>query len=117
MHGWVAILSFVTTVAWAALVMLGTNRLGGLQRWHKVFFISAMATTGIVGISGVFLLQPWLVMVFPYLGFMAVAAHGFAGSFAKRALLAGRRGRASSAALCQVLLLVGIDYLMWTKPF
>lgn len=116
-HGWVAILSFVTTVAWAALVMLGAKRTGGLLRWQKVSFISAMATTGMAGISGVFLLQSWLVMLFPYLGFVAVVAHGVAGSFAKRALVTGRKQRASSAALCQVMLLVGISYLMWAKPF
>jgi hypothetical protein len=112
-HSGLAALSLVTTLGWLVVVAFGPI---GLRR---PLYIAAMASTGLVGLSGLatMVVGGWWPVVFPYVGLAAVAVHAAAGGIAKRDLAAGRRGAAVVAALVQVLTLIAAYGIMTVKPW
>ncbi|WP_370677038.1 hypothetical protein [Pleomorphomonas sp. PLEO] len=118
-HRGFAMLGCLTTVLWAALALLPTLRRQSPSRLWRPAYITAMATTGLSGITGLVVLWMgnWLTFVFPWLGLLAVALHGLAGVRGRKALALGASGPLAIALLVQVVTLIAIYGLMTVKPF
>ena len=115
-HMGLAVLALLLTLGWAAFVVAGSPGPGQLSR---PVYIGAMASTGLVGVTGVILAFAggFATMAFPWIGLLAVAGHGFAGARSRRFLAAGRQGAATAAAALQVALLLVAYGVMTAKPF
>src|SRR5690606_1761170 len=120
-HQGLALLSLLLTLGWAAVVLFAPRPTANLVGMQRLFYIGAMAATGLAGVSGLVLVAlamgTWLALLFPWLGLVAVAAHGFAGVRSRKALVAGNKGMAVVAVVVQILLLVAAYGLMTVKPF
>ena len=119
-HQGLALLSLLLTLAWAAVVLFAPRTTTTLGRTQRLCYIGAMATTGLVGVTGLMLglLQgSWMTLLFPWLGLAAVIGHGIAGVRSRKALVAGNKTTAVIAVVVQVLLLVAAYGLMTVKPF
>ncbi|HJE28464.1 MAG TPA: hypothetical protein K8U95_04660 [Pseudomonas nitrititolerans] len=120
-HQGLAMLSLLLTLGWAAVVLFAPRPSAGLGGMQRLFYIGAMAVTGLAGVSGLVLVAlamgAWLALLFPWLGLVAVAGHGFAGVRSRKALVAGNKATAVVAVVVQILLLVGAYGLMTVKPF
>ena len=119
-HQGLALLSLLLTLGWAAMVLLAPRTVATLGRPQRLCYIGAMATTGLVGVTGLLLglLQgSWMTMLFPWLGLAAVIGHGIAGVRSRKTLIAGQKAAAVVAVIVQVLLLVAAYGLMTVKPF
>lgn len=116
LHSTAAALSLVTTIAWTAGCLGGPSGMTGTRR---LLFITVQATTGLTAVSGLIttFTGPWTAMLFPYLGLVTVAGHGFAGGMAKRSLAMGDRRKALFAAVSQTAFLLAAAGLMAAKPF
>lgn len=119
LHRALSVLAFSLTAAWAAIVLAAPQRPVRLGKLGRCIYFGAMATTGLTGVSGLFLLAsaPWLAMGFPWVGLAAVAGHGVAGVWGRRALAAGRKLAAINVVTLQILFLVVAFCLMLAKPF
>lgn len=118
-HRGLAILSVLFTLGWLGVVLAVPSASAGLKRPQRLVYAGAMASTGLVGLTGLVVtaMGPWLATVFPWLGLAAVAGHGIAGARSRKALLSNGRAAATAAAICQVVLLVAAYGLMTVKPF
>ena len=117
-HRGLAMLSVLATLVWAGMVLLSQapSVPSGMRR---VIYIVTMASTGLVGISGIVVtfMASWYAMIFPWLGLVAVAAHGMAGVRSRKALAAGNKAFAIIAVLIQIICLVAAYGIMTVKPF
>jgi len=116
-HQGLALLSLLLTIGWAVMVMIAPRTTTTLGRTQRLFYIGAMAATGLAGLTGLALVGAWMTLLFPWLGLVAVAGHGFAGVRSRKALVAGNKGTAVVAVVVQILLLVATYGLMTVKPF
>ncbi|WP_312477752.1 hypothetical protein [Stutzerimonas nitrititolerans] len=120
-HQGLAMLSLLLTLGWATVVLFAPRPSAGLGGVQRLFYIGAMAVTGLAGVSGLVLVAlamgAWLALLFPWLGLVAVAGHGFAGVRSRKALVAGNKSTAVVAVVVQILLLVAAYGLMSVKPF
>lgn len=118
-HRGLAILSLLLTLGWAGLLLAARQPMAELARPHRLVYAGAMASTGLVGITGIVVtaMGPWMATLFPWLGLVAVAGHGVAGARSRRALVAGDRTSALVAAGVQIVLLAAAYGLMTVKPF
>jgi len=119
-HQGLAMLSLLLTIGWAVVVLLAPRVTAALGRTQRLFYIGAMVATGLAGVSGlvlVLLQSSWMALLFPWLGLVAVAGHGFAGARSRKALLAGKKPVAIAAVVVQILLLIAAYGLMTVKPF
>ncbi len=114
-------LARLRTLGGAAVVRCAPRPSAGLGGVQRLFYIGAMAGTGLAGVSGLVLVAlamgAWLALLFPWLGLVAVAGHGFAGVRSRKALVAGNKATAVVAVVVQILLLVAAYGLMTVKPF
>lgn len=119
LHRGLSVLAFSLTAAWATIVIAAPHRPVRLGTLGRCIYLGAMATTGLTGVSGLFLLAsaPWFAMGFPWVGLAAVAGHGVAGARGRRALAEGRRVAAINAVMLQILVLLVAFGLMLAKPF
>jgi len=111
-----AVLALALTLGWAAIVVATT---AGPGRSSRLVYIGAMASTGLVGVTGVIaaFAGGFVTMAFPWIGLVAVAGHGFAGARSRRNLATDRKGAAIAAAALQVVLLLVAYGVMTAKPF
>lgn len=120
-HQGLALLSLLLTIGWAVVVLFTPRITAALGRTQRLFYIGSMAATGLAGVTGLVLVAlatgSWLALLFPWLGLVAVAGHGFAGVRSRKALLAGNKTVAVVAVVVQILLLVAAYGLMTVKPF
>jgi len=118
-HRGLAMLACLTTVLWAALALVPTLNHRPAPRLWRPFYIAAMATTGLSGITGLVIvfMGNWLTFVFPWLGLVAVALHGVAGVRGRKALAIGAGGPLATAVTIQIVTLIVIYGLMTVKPF
>ncbi|WP_026784084.1 hypothetical protein [Pleomorphomonas koreensis] len=118
-HRGFAMLGCLTTVLWAAFALIPTLQRRPPSRLWRPFYISAMATTGLSGVTGLVILWygAFLTFVFPWLGLVAVALHGVAGVRGRKALAVGAAGTLAAAVIVQIVTLVVIYGLMTVKPF
>jgi len=118
-HRGLAMLACLTTVLWAALALVPTLRQRPAPRLWKPTYIAAMATTGLAGVTGLFIvwMGGWIAFVFPWLGLVAVALHGVAGVRGRKALAIGASGPLAVALIVQIVTLIAIYGLMTVKPF
>ena len=120
-HKGLAMLSVLLTIGWAGVVLFAPRAAAGLVRTQRMVYVGAMASTGLTGVSGLVIvalaLGAWLVMLFPWLGVLAVVGHGIAGVRSRKALVAGNRAGALVAVVLQILFLVAAYGLMTVKPF
>ena len=115
-HVGLAVLALLFTLGWAAFVVAAS---AGRGRSSRLVYIGAMASTGLVGVTGVILAFAggFATMAFPWIGLVAVAGHGFAGARSRRYLAADRNGAAIGAAALQVVLLLVAYGAMTAKLF
>jgi len=120
-HKGLAMLALLLTLGWAAVALFTPHAAVGLGRMQRLLYIGAMAVTGLAGVSGLVLVAlamgAWLALLFPWLGLVAVAGHGFAGVRSRKALVADNKSTAVVAVVLQILLLVAAYGLMTVKPF
>ncbi|ANI16232.1 MULTISPECIES: hypothetical protein [Pseudomonas] len=120
-HKGLAMLSVLLTLGWVSIVLTAPRIAGELGRPRKLVYTGAMAMTGLTGLSGLVLVVvaqgTWLKLIFPWLGLIAVAGHGFSGTSSRRALVAGSKMPALVAASLQLLFLITAYGLMTLKPF
>jgi hypothetical protein len=119
-HKGLAMLSVILTLCWT-FVVLAASRTGPLKlaRLHRLAYVGAMASTGLVAITGLAVMAAgsWLATAFPWAGLVAVAGHGIAGARSRSALVAGNGGAAIGATIFQIALLFVAYGLMTVKPF
>jgi len=115
-HVGLAVLALALTLAWAAIVVAAK---AGPGRSSRLIYIGAMASTGLVGVTGVIaaVAGGFVTMAFPWIGLVAVVGHGFAGARSRRSLAADRKGAAIGAAALQVVLLLVAYGVMTAKLF
>ncbi|MGA2492607.1 MAG: hypothetical protein ABSF67_06605 [Roseiarcus sp.] len=115
-HVGLAVLALVLTLGWGAIVVAAT---AGPGRSPRLVYIGAMASTGLVGVTGVIaaFAGGFATMAFPWIGLVAVAGHGFAGARSRRSLAADRKRAAIAAAALQAALLLVAYGVMTAKPF
>jgi succinate dehydrogenase hydrophobic anchor subunit len=115
-HVGLAVLALLLTLGWAAFIVAAS---AGAGRWSRLTYIGAMASTGVVGVTGVIaaFAGGFAAMAFPWIGLVAVAGHGFAGMRSRRYLAADRERSALGAAALQVALLVVAYGVMTAKHF
>jgi len=120
-HKGFAILSLLLSFGWLGLVLSAPRTAAPIRRGAKLAYIGAMASTGLVGLSGLALAGlasgAWLKVWFPWLGLVAVVAHGICGVQSRKALVTGDWIRARIAVTLQVSLLIAAYGLMTVKPF
>ena len=120
-HQGLALLSLLLTIAWAGAVLFAPRVNAALGRTQRLFYVGAMAATGLAGVTGLALVMlgqgAWLTLLFPWLGLVAVIGHGIAGVRSRKALMAGNKTLATVAVVVQILLLVAAYGLMTVKPF
>ena len=116
LHNLFAVLAVVTTLVWAVLA-IGRNRAGALTGATRAVYATAMATTGLAGVTGLItaVLGPFTAMIFPWVGLVIVALHSEAGKRAKLAVTAG--GRPVLLVAVQVVVLLAAGFIMVRKPF
>jgi hypothetical protein len=114
-HVGLAVLALVLTLGWAAIVVATTAAPG---RSFRLVYIGAMASTGLVGVTGLIaaFAGGFATMAFPWIGLVAVVGHAVAGARCRRSLAADRRGAAIAAAALQVVLLL-VAYGVMTTHF
>jgi hypothetical protein len=115
-HVGLAVLALLLTLGWASFVVAATAVPG---RASRLVYIGAMASTGLVGVTGVVaaFAGGFATMAFPWIGLVAVVGHGFAGVRSRRDLAENRRSAAIAAAGLQVVLLLVAYGVMTAKPF
>jgi hypothetical protein len=115
-HAGLAVLALLLTLGWAALVVAGSV---GPSRWSRPVYSGAMASTGLVGVTGLILAFAggFAKMAFPWIGLVAVVGHALAGARSRRFLAADRKGAAIAAVALQVALLLVAYGVMSAKPF
>jgi len=115
-HVGLAVLALLLTLVWAALVVAAK---AGPGRSSRLVYVGAIASTGLVGLTGVVLAFAggFATMAFPWIGLVAVAVHGVAGARSRRFVAADRKGAAIAAAALQVVLLLVAYGVMTAKPF
>jgi len=115
-HVGLAVLALLLTLGWAAFVVAAK---AGPRRSSRLVYVGAIASTGLVGVTGVILAFAggFATMAFPWIGLVAVAGHGVAGARSRRFLAADRKGAAIAAAALQVVLLLIAYGVMTAKPF
>jgi hypothetical protein len=115
-HAGLAVLALALTLVWAVMVVAAK---AGPGRASRLAYVGAVASTGLVGLTGVILAFAggFVTMAFPWIGLVAVAGHGIAGARSQRFLAADRRGAAIAAAAVQVALLLVAYGVMTAKPF
>ena len=115
-HVGLAVLALLSTLGWAAIVVLAKSAPG---RSSRLAYIGAIASTGLAGVTGVVLAFAggFATMAFPWIGLVAVAGHGLAGARSRRFVAADRKGAAIAAAALQVVLLLVAYGVMTAKPF
>ena len=115
-HVGLAVLALLLTLGWTAFVVAASP---GRGRPSRLVYIGAIASTGLVGVTGIVLAFAggFATMAFPWIGLVAVAGHGFAGARSRKFLAADRKGAAIAAAALQVVLLLVAYGVMTAKPF
>ncbi len=115
-HVGLAVLAVLLTLGWAAIVVAPS---AGPGRPSRLVYIGAMASTGLVGVTGLIaaFAGGFATMAFPWIGLVAIAGHGFAGVRSRRFLAADRKSAAIGAAALQVVLLLVAYGVMTAKPF
>jgi len=115
-HVGLAVLALLLTLVWAAFVV--TAKVGP-GRSSRLASVGAIASTGLVGLTGVVLAFAggFATKAFPWIGLVAVAVHGVAGARSRWFLAADRKGAAIAAAALQVVLLLVAYGVMTSKPF
>lgn len=114
-HIGLAVLALLLTLGWAALVAASAGR----GRSSRLVYIGAMASTGLVGVTGVIaaFAGGFATMAFPWIGLVAIAGHGFAGARSRRYLAADRQRAAIGAVALQVVLLLVAYGVMTARLF
>jgi hypothetical protein len=115
-HIGLAVLALLLTLGWAAIVVAAS---AGPGRSSRVVYIGAMASTGLVGVTGVIaaFAGGFATMAFPWIGLVAIAGHGLAGVRSRRYLAADRKRAAIGAAALQVVLLLVAYGVMTARLF
>jgi hypothetical protein len=115
-HVGLAVLALLLTLGWASFVVAATAAPG---RSSRLVYIGAMASTGLVGVTGVIaaFAGGFATMAFPWIGLVAIIGHGVAGVRSRRDLAENRRGAAIAAAGLQVVLLLVAYGVMTAKLF
>ena len=115
-HAGLAGLALLLTLGWAAFVIVAKASSG---RSSRLVYIGAIASTGLVGLTGIILAFAggFATSAFPWVGLVAVAGHGVAGARSRRFLAADRKGAAIAVAALQVVLLLVAYGVMTAKPF
>jgi len=115
-HIGLAVLALLLTLGWAAIVVAAS---AGPGRSSRLVYIGAMASTGLVGVTGVIaaFAGGFAAMAFPWIGLVAVVGHALAGVRSRRFLAADRKGAAIGAAALQVVLLLVAYAAMTARPF
>lgn len=119
LHALVSYIGFFATLYWAGAILFGA---GDVTRFAKHYRMGSMLAMAFVGLSGVIGLivtftNGWAGMLFPWIGLVGVALHGFLGVRAKKALYAMNTGTALKLAVVQVVILIVVTGLMSAKPF
>ena len=115
-HVGLAVLALLLTLGWGAFVVAAKAAPG---RWSRLAYVGAMASTGLVGVTGVIaaFAGGFATMAFPWIGLVAVVGHGVAGARSRRLLVGNRKAAAIAAAASQVALLLVAYGVMTAKPF
>ncbi len=118
-HRGLAMIGCLTTVLWAIAALVPTLANRPAPRVWRPLYIAALATTGLSGVTGLVVLWmgDWLTYIFPWLGLVAVALHGMAGTRGRRALAAGATGPLAGAILIQIAAIFLAYGLMVARPF
>ena len=90
-HVGLAVLALALTLGWAAIVAATTAAPG---RSSRLVYIGAMASTGLVGVTGLIaaFAGGFATMAFPWIGLVAVVGHAVAGARSRRSLAGRPRG-------------------------
>ncbi|WP_421122828.1 hypothetical protein [Sphingobium yanoikuyae] len=88
------------TLAWVVIVCRAPLRPVRLGPLGRTIHVSAMASTGLAGLTGLSLLAAGsgLSMAFSWAGLAAVAGHGVASARSRKAVMTGSKARAARAA-------------------
>ena len=119
LHAVTSYVGFFATLYFAGAVLFGAGDVIRFPKHYRISYILAMAGIGLSGIFGLIttFAGGWSGMLFPWIGLVGVAAHGFLGVKAKKALYAMNTGSALKLAVVQVVILIVVIGLMSAKPF
>lgn len=119
LHALLSYVGFFATLYWAGAILFGAGDIPRFPKHYRISYILAMAGIGMSGILGLIVtfVGGWSGMLFPWIGLVGVALHGFLGVKAKKALYAMNTGPALKLAAAQVVILIIVTGLMSAKPF
>ncbi|ADO42204.1 hypothetical protein [Ketogulonicigenium vulgare] len=120
LHSATSYLGFLWTLFWVGGILFGAGDIARFPTmYRKCIYLPMMVLTGLSAVFGIIvtLFGPWLMWVFPWVGFAGIAVHNILGAKSRRALYAMQTGTALKFAAIQLLVLIIVLILMIWKPF